>query len=213
VRLAGNLKTPTFIEERMLAAQGYRQVAGIDEAGRGPLAGPVVAAAVILPPDFDAPWLKLVRDSKQLSPSLRQVLFQHIYGAALSVGVGRVDARVIDILGIARATRLAMKLAVEQLQPPAESLLIDYLSLPEVKLPQKGIVKGDCLCFSIACASIIAKVTRDRIMVELDRAYPGYRLAAHKGYGTRGHLDCLRQLGPSPIHRCSFRPVRDMIDK
>jgi len=213
VRLASNLRAPTFIEEKMLAARGYSRVAGIDEAGRGPLAGPVVAAAVILPSDIDAPWLKLVRDSKQLPPSIREVLYRHIQEEALSVGVGRADAKVIDILGIVRATRLAMKAAVEQLQPPAESLLIDHLSLPEIELPQKGITRGDCLCFSIACASIIAKVTRDHMMVELDRAYPGYGLAGHKGYGTREHLECLHRLGPSPIHRRSFRPVREMIER
>ena len=127
MRLASNLKEPTFIEEKMLAAHGYSRVAGIDEAGRGPLAGPVVAAAVILPSDIDAPWLKLVRDSKQLPPSIREVLYRHIQEEALSVGVGQADAKVIDILGIVRATRLAMKSAVEQLQPPAESLLIDHL--------------------------------------------------------------------------------------
>jgi len=213
MRLASNLRAPSFVEEKILAAQGYGRVAGIDEVGRGPLAGPVVAAAVILPPDFDTPWLRLVRDSKQLTPSIREYLFPRIYKVALGIGVGVTDSKVIDILGIARATRLAMKSAVEQLKPPPESLLIDHISLPEVKLPQKRITKGDCLCFSIACASIIAKVTRDHLMVELDRTYPGYGLADHKGYGTREHLDCLHRLGPSPIHRRSFRPVRDMIEK
>jgi ribonuclease HII len=203
---------PSFAEETLLATQGYHRVAGIDEAGRGPLAGPVVAAAVVLPPDFFAPWLKLVRDSKQLPPVLREDLFYKIREAALGVGVGQVDSALIDSLGIARATRLAMKIAVEQLRPPPESLLIDYVSLPEVRLPQKPIKKGDALCFSIACASIIAKVTRDHRMIELDKMYPGYRLAYHKGYGTREHLDCLRRLGPSPIHRRSFRPVRDLIE-
>lgn len=211
--MTSNLRAPSFVEEKILAAQGYGRVAGIDEVGRGPLAGPVVAAAVILPPDFDAPWLRLVRDSKQLTPSIREYLFPRIYKVALGVGVGVTDSKVIDILGIARATRLAMKSAVDQLKPPPESLLIDHIALPEVKLPQKRITKGDCLCFSIACASIIAKVTRDHLMVELDRTYPGYGLADHKGYGTREHLDCLHRLGPLPIHRRSFRPVRDMIKK
>ena len=211
--MVGNLRVPSFEEEEMMAAQGYRRVAGIDEAGRGPLAGPVVAAAVILPTDFDAPWLSLVKDSKQLRPPLREFLFRRINEVALGIGVGQVEARVIDILGIARATRLAMKWAVDQLQPPPESLLIDHFTLPEVKLPQKGITKGDCLCFSIACASIIAKVTRDRLMIELDSIYPGYRLARHKGYCTREHVDCLQRLGPSPIHRNSFKPVRELIGK
>ncbi len=207
------LQLPSFAEEKMLRAQGYRLIAGIDEAGRGPLAGPVVAAAVILPCGVNTPWLSLVKDSKQLTPSRRELLFHHIYEVAIGIGVGVVDSEVIDNQGIVKATRLAMKQAVEQLQPPPEWLLIDYMSLPEVELPQKGITRGDSLCFSIACASIIAKVTRDRMMIELDRAYPGYRLARHKGYATEEHVNCLRRLGPSPIHRCSFRPVRDMIEK
>jgi len=120
---------------------------------------------------------------------------------------------IIDAQGIIKATRLAMKLAIDQLSPPPESLLIDYMRLPEVPLPQKGITYGDRLCFSIACASIIAKVARDRLMIELDRNYPGYGLAQHKGYGTEKHLSCLHQLGPSSIHRRSFRPVRDIINK
>jgi len=119
---------------------------------------------------------------------------------------------IIDAQGIIKATQLAMKLAIDQLSPPPESLLIDYMRLPEVPLPQKGITYGDRLCFSIACASIIAKVARDRLMIELDRNYPGYGLAQHKGYGTEKHLSCLHQLGPSPIHRQSFRPVRDIIE-
>ncbi len=197
----------------MFEAQGYRRVAGIDEVGRGPLAGPVVAAAVILPCDLDVPWLNLVKDSKQLSQSRRELLFHHIHEVAAGIGIGLVQSEVIDGLGIVKATRLAMKLAIDQLQPPPESLLIDYMSLPEVKLPQKGITKGDSLCFSIACASIIAKVTRDHLMIDLDKTYPGYRLARHKGYGTREHFACLRRLGPSPIHRRSFRPVRDMLEQ
>ena len=204
---------PSFVEERMLEAQGYRRVAGIDEVGRGPLAGPVVAAAVIVPCDLDAPWLNLVRDSKQLSQSRRELLFHHIHEVATGIGIGLVQPEGIDDLGIVKATRVAMKLAVDQLWPPPESLLIDYMSLPEAKLPQKGITKGDSLCFSIACASIIAKVTRDHLMIELDRTYPGYGLTHHKGYGTREHLACLRRLGPSPIHRRSFKPVKDMLEQ
>jgi len=202
---------PSFVEERVLEAQGYRYIAGIDEVGRGALAGPVVAAAVILPQDINTPWLKLVRDSKQLTPAVREVLFQSIQRIAVAVGIGSASCEEIDVLGIVKATQLAMKLAVERLSPPPETLLIDYMFLPEVKLPQKGIINGDSLCFSIACASIIAKVTRDSLMVELDRAHPGYGLAQHKGYGTRGHLSCLHRLGPSPIHRRSFKPVKDII--
>jgi ribonuclease HII len=205
-----NTARPTFVEENILWQHGYRYVAGIDEAGRGPLAGPVVAAAVILPGDFEAEWKHLVNDSKQVTPSVREKLFHCISDIALSVGVGIVDVEVIDSRGIVKATRLAMKRAVAQLQPQADSLLIDYLYLPEIRLPQKGITHGDCLCFSIACASIIAKVTRDHLMVEIDKTYPGYGFAEHKGYGTPEHIECLHHLGPSPIHRRSFQPVKEL---
>ncbi len=197
----------------MLEAQGYQYIAGIDEAGRGSLAGPVVAAAVILPCHIDTPWLNQVKDSKQLSPAKRELLFHHIHEAAISMGIGVVPHQIVDAEGIIKATRLAMKLAINQLSSPPEFLLIDYMRLPEVKLPQKGITNGDSLCFSIACASIIAKVSRDHIMKELDGIYPGYGLAQHKGYGTKGHLACLRRLGPSPIHRQSFKPVKDVIQQ
>jgi ribonuclease HII len=173
----------------------------------------VVAAAVILPRRINTPWQSLVKDSKQLSPARRELLFHHIREIAVAVGIGSADCEVVDARGIIKATQLAMKLAVEQLSPPPDTLLIDYMYLPGVKLPQKGITNGDSLCFSIACASIIAKVTRDRLMMELDKAYPGYGLARHKGYGTREHLDCLGQLGPSPIHRQSFKPVKDIIQR
>ena len=213
VKLTKNLQTPSFTEEEMLEAQGYQHIAGIDEAGRGSLAGPVVAAAVILPYHIDTPWLNQVKDSKQLSPARRESLSHHIHQVAISIGIGVVPHKVIDARGIIKATRLAMKLAIGQLSSPPEFLLIDYMRLPEVSLPQKGITNGDCLCFSIACASIMAKVSRDHMMRELDGTYPGYGLAQHKGYGTKGHLACLRRLGPSPIHRRSFRPVRDIKEK
>ena len=206
-----NISRPTFNEENDIWQSGYRYIAGIDEAGRGPLAGPVVAAAVILPGDFKADWKPLVNDSKQVSPSSREKLFPYIGEMAISIGVGMSDIQTIDSKGIAKATRLAMKKAVDQLNPPAEFLLVDYFHIPEIKLPQKGITHGDCLCFSIACASIIAKVTRDHLMIELDETYPEYKFAEHKGYGTPEHLECLRRLGPSPIHRCSFQPVRELM--
>ncbi|MGD9116198.1 MAG: ribonuclease HII [Dehalococcoidia bacterium] len=202
---------PSFIEEERLVAEGYRLIAGVDEVGRGALAGPVVAAAVILPEALDASDMEGVADSKQLSPAERERLFIHIHKIALSVGVGAVPHHVIDEWGIIRATRLAMKQAVEQLSPSPQSLLIDYMQLPEVNLYQRGIAHGDDLCFSIACASIIAKVTRDRLMVEFDGEYPGYGMARHKGYGTRQHIACLAELGVCPIHRRSFRPVREMV--
>jgi ribonuclease HII len=202
---------PTFNEENAVRQSGYLYIAGIDEVGRGPLAGPVVAAAVILPGDFEADWKLLVNDSKQLSPVVRAELFPYITEIAVSFGIGQSDVKTIDSRGIAKATRLAMKKAVDQLTPPADFLLVDFFNIPEIKLPQKGITHGDCLSFSIACASIIAKVTRDHLMEEMDKIYPEYKFAEHKGYGTPEHLECLQRLGPSPIHRCSFQPVRDMM--
>jgi len=202
---------PSFIEEQLLEAQGYERIAGVDEVGRGALAGPVVAAAVILPRGVDTPWIGEVRDSKQLTPAKRELLFNLIYGTAVAVGIGATAHELIDKMGIVAATRLAMKEAVELLSPPAESLLIDYMRLPEVGLPQKGITNGDDLCYSIACASIIAKVARDRLMVTFDSVYPGYGLARHKGYGTREHFARLVKLGPCPIHRRTFRPVKQIV--
>ena len=201
---------PSFIEEERLVAQGYRLIAGVDEAGRGALAGPVVAAAVILPDDVDAASLDGVRDSKLISPAKRELLYYHIYEMAVSVGVGVASHSIVDSQGVIRATHMAMRQAVERLSPSPESLLIDHLRLPELELPQKGITHGDNLCFSIACASIIAKVARDWLMEELDRLYPGYGLARHKGYGTRQHVARLARLGACPIHRRSFRPVREI---
>ena len=202
------LQIPSFVEERKLQDRGYRLIAGIDESGRGPLAGPVVAAAVIMPCQLEAPWLAQVKDSKQLSPARRDFLYNHIQETAITIGVGIVSSDIIDHRGIIRATRLAMKQAIDRLSPLPESLLIDYMLLPEVPLPQKGITHGDSLCFSIACASIVAKVTRDHLMLETDSTYPGYGFAQHKGYGTKEHFSCLRRLGPSPIHRRSFRPIK-----
>lgn len=191
--------------------QGYRYIAGVDEVGRGALAGPVVAAAVILPCRFKAAWLRHVNDSKLLTPDKREYLFDHIQEAAISTGVGIVSHRIIDTRNIVRATRMAMKRAIAQLSPAADTLLIDFLSLPEVPISQKGIVNGDGLCFSIACASIIAKVTRDHLMIEMDAVYPGYKLGKHKGYCTEEHVAHLNRLGPSPIHRRSFHPVKEML--
>jgi ribonuclease HII len=204
---------PSFIEEEELRAEGYRLIAGVDEVGRGALAGPVAAAAVILPSRIDTPWQDEIRDSKQLSPARREYLFQHITETAISAGIGMVPPELIDAQGIVKATKSAMKTAIERLSPAPDCLLIDYLLLPEVPLPQKGITNGDRLCFSIACASIIAKVARDRFMIQLDREYPGYGLARHKGYGTMEHLSCLCRMGACPIHRRSFRPVREVSEQ
>ncbi len=202
-------RVPSLAEEKLLTRQGYRFIAGIDEVGRGSLAGPVMAAAVIMPLGLRAAWKKSVRDSKLLTPEKREELYEPIRQVAVSVGIGSVDCFTIDALGIARATQIAMLQAVNQLSPPADSLLIDYFTIPDTTLPQKGVVNGDTLCFSIACASIIAKVTRDRLMTEFDDQYPGYLFARHKGYSTEEHLDCLHKLGPCPIHRRAYQPVKD----
>ncbi len=201
---------PTFREENILQKQGYKFVAGIDEVGRGCLAGPVAAAAVILHPGYKTGWLKQIRDSKKLTADKREYLSVEIRKAAVAVGIGFVSAEEIDNHGIVRATRQAMKKAIGQLSPSADSLLIDYFRLPDIELPQKGVLDGDSLCISIACASIIAKVARDHLMVELDGTYPGYRFANHKGYGTKEHRSCLEKLGLSPIHRHSFGLVGAM---
>ena len=202
---------PSFAEEKLLQAEGYRLIAGVDEVGRGALAGPVVAAAVILPDKVKGRWVAEVRDSKLLSPVRRELLAQHIQESAISFGIGAVSHRVIDALGIVSASRLAMKQAISKLFPPPQYLLIDYFRLPEVPLPQKGVIDGDSLCLSIACASIVAKVFRDHLMMKLDRIYTGYRLAENKGYCTDEHVAGIFRLGPSPIHRRSFQPVKDSI--
>lgn len=199
----------SFTEEKALEAQGYRVVAGVDEVGRGCLAGPVVAAAVVLPYHPGASWFDEVNDSKLLTPLKREFLCSRIKEVAIAIGIGEISSEIIDAKGIVTATRMAMKQAIEQLSPVPDYVLIDYLTLPEVCLPQKGITDGDFLCFSIACASIVAKVTRDRQMVEMDAKYPGYSLAQNKGYGTQEHISSLLRLGPCPIHRRSFQPVRD----
>ncbi len=204
---------PSLIEENGLGAKGYRFIAGVDEAGRGALAGPVVAAAVILPLSPDFPWLKSVRDSKEIPRAKREPLFDLIKRDAIAVSVGIIASQTIDVINILNATRIAMRHAVEQLSCSADFLLIDALRLSQLRIPQKPIIHGDKLCVSIACASIIAKVTRDRIMVELDQVHPGYGLARHMGYGTKYHLSCLNERGPTAIHRYSFTPVREAARK
>jgi len=203
---------PSFAEEQALVKRGCRLIAGIDEVGRGPLAGPVLAAAVILPLDLDTPWLHMVNDSKKLSEKTREQLFPLIHEAAIAVGIGEVSAEAIDKHGIARATKMAMKAAISELDPQPDALLIDFVRLTEVNLLQRCIPKGDCKSISIACASIIAKVTRDRLMIEMDKTYPGYGFADHKGYATRYHLDNIERLGACPIHRKCFSPFRLELD-
>ena len=225
------VQKPNLREEMALYAGGYRHIAGLDEAGRGSWAGPVVAGAVILPiirpdlpqepvlseacpePSRRIEGLEGVRDSKQLTPRQRERQYGIIKSAALAMGVGIVPPEEIDEIGIVPATRQAMGMAIAQLAPPPDFLLVDYLSLPELSTSQKSITRGDALSLSIAAASIVAKVTRDRLMVELGARYPGYGFARHKGYGTPQHRESLARLGPSPIHRLSFAPMRLMLDR
>jgi ribonuclease HII len=202
---------PNLTEERSLWLQGLDLVAGVDEVGRGPLAGPVVAAAVILSPSSDFRWLFHVRDSKQLSPSRRRELAAYIWRDALAVGVGFVSHTAVDRLRIAEATRQAMLRAVGELRRRPQYLIIDALSLPACSLPQKGIIGGDASCISIAAASIVAKVARDRYMQGQDLRFSGYDFARNKGYPTRRHLEALHRLGPCDLHRRSFAPVRDLV--
>ena len=184
-------------------------MAGIDEAGRGALAGPVAAGAIIFPPQPDlAVRLHGVRDSKQMAPGERQEWAPRLKELALAWGVGLASAAEIDALGILPATRLAVQRAVRQLAIPPQHLLVDYLQLPEISLPQTALVKGDARALSIAAASILAKTSRDALLCELDGRWPGYGFAQHKGYGTAAHLRALGRLGPCPEHRRTFRGVR-----
>ena len=194
-----------------LLSQGYSFIAGLDEAGRGCLAGPVVAAAVILPLSDDClTCFAGVRDSKQVTPLARERLYELIMQQALAVGIGTGSVELIDECNILQATKHAMRSALAQLTIPPQALLLDALILPGIKLPQRSIIKGDELCLSIAAASIIAKVTRDRIMIQLHEQYPAYGFAQHKGYCTEAHLAALRQHGVTPHHRRSFAPVREL---
>jgi ribonuclease HII len=200
---------PDLAFENELWQHGYRYLAGIDEAGRGALAGPVFAAAVILPaPRADLiPALHGVNDSKQLTPSQRAHWAAHLPHIATAWAVASASAAEIDQLGILPATRLAAVRALHALSPAPEALLLDYLLLPTENLPQTPLVKGDARSLSIAAASILAKTARDAHLCTLDQTYPGYGFAAHKGYGTPQHLAALQTYGPCPIHRRSFAPL------
>jgi ribonuclease HII len=198
-------------ENEVWQKTGTTAVAGLDEAGRGALAGPVVAGAVILPLQ-DAQRLRAlidVDDSKRLTPATRERLFDLITANVPAYGVGCVPASVIDQHGIIAATKQAMTEALNQLQTPAEHLLIDgRIRLARINLPQQSIIRGDSLSISIAAASILAKVTRDRLMIELDDLYPAYGFARHKGYGTAYHCQAISRHGPTPEHRLTFAPLR-----
>ena len=197
-----------------LFAQGHSCIAGLDEAGRGCLAGPVVAAAVILPLKADTPErFAGVNDSKQLTMLTRERLYDVIYQHALAIGVGFGSVELIDERNILQATKQAMRNALAQLSLAPQALLLDALLLKDIALPQRSLIKGDSRSLSIAAASIIAKVTRDRFMVQLHEQYPAYGFAQHKGYGTEMHLAALREHGVTPHHRRSFAPVRERAEQ
>lgn len=194
------VKNLWYYENRLINA-GYKMVAGIDEAGRGPLAGPVVAAAVILPQKI---FIEGINDSKKVSIKKREALFEIINEKALSIGIGIIDHTTIDEINILNATKEAMKMAVEKLSISPKYLLIDALKLTDINIKQTAIIKGDSKSISIAAASIIAKVTRDRIMDQFNEIYPQYGFIKHKGYGTKDHYENIADYGISPIHRKSF---------
>ncbi|MCX5718885.1 MAG: ribonuclease HII [Nitrospirae bacterium] len=196
-----------FQHDEDLRQKGFTRIAGIDEAGRGPLAGPVVAAAVVL---SEGIRIKRLRDSKKVPEKEREFLFYEILNFSLDIGVGIVGHEEIDTLNILRATKYAMKYAVEDLSITPDLLIIDALSLPLIPIKQLPLIKGDNKSAAVAAASIIAKFLRDRIMLEFHRQYPHYNFNKHKGYSTREHLDMLRLYGPCPIHRKSFHRVMSL---
>lgn len=205
---------PNLVFEQEQWNAGHLCVAGVDEAGRGPLAGPVSAAVVILPADLRVgKLLHGVRDSKQMTAGEREEWSVRIRGACLYWAVGVASNEEIDSLGIVPATRLAVMRAIEQIACRPDHLLVDFLALPGCTIPQTALVKGDARSLSIAAASVLAKTARDAWMMEADRTYPGYGFAAHKGYGTPAHLHALERLGPCAIHRRSFGPVRAKCEK
>ena len=196
--------------EKELYKEGYTLIAGVDEAGRGPLVGPVVAGAVILPVNYSCPGLN---DSKQISEKKREKLYDIIMQDAIAVGVGVVDAKTIDEINILEASRLAMKLAIEDLKIKPEYVLSDAMKLTNIDIPYKDIIHGDALSLSIAAGSIIAKVTRDRMLLELDKKYPQYGFAKHKGYPTKAHLEAIQKYGLFEEYRFSYKPVSKLMKK
>lgn len=195
--------------EKRLWTEGYKLIAGVDEAGRGPLVGPVVAGAVILPENYN---LEGLNDSKQLSEKKRNLFFDQIMKDAVAVGVGIVDAKTIDEINIYAASRLAMKKALENLKVKPDYVLTDAMPI-ELDMPVKAIIHGDALSLSIAAGSVIAKVTRDRLMEELDQLHPEYEFKNHKGYPTKRHLELLSKYGPLENYRFTYKPVRALMDK
>jgi ribonuclease HII len=201
---------PNLDKEMTLREQGFRFIAGLDEAGRGAWAGPVVAAAVMLPLDRSdlIAVLAGLDDSKKLRPNQREQFFELIHEVALAVGVGLVPAALVDELNVLEATRQAMQQALSELKMPPDYLLLDHVRMPAVALPQAAFPKADRLSLTVATASVVAKVTRDRLMVQYNQEYPGYAFDRHKGYGTAAHQVVLAELGPCPLHRMSYKPVK-----
>ncbi|NWH04199.1 ribonuclease HII [Desulfobacter latus] len=202
-----NAPTDMLTFEKQAMLNGYKMIAGIDEAGRGPLAGPVVSAAVVLPDKFDVPG---INDSKKLSEKKREALFPVIQKHAVAFGIGLADHEEIDQINILQASLLSMKRAVEDLKLTPDYLLIDGRFTIDSTIEQRSIIKGDTLSLSIAAASILAKVTRDRIMADLDLQYPEYGFKRHKGYPTKAHKEAILTHGPCPIHRRNFKGVKDI---
>ena len=194
--------------EKELYQAGYQTIAGIDEVGRGPLAGPVVAAAVILPPGCK---IKGLNDSKKIPKKKHQEIYQAVLDKALAVGIGLMNSEIIDQVNIYEATKLAMKEALSKLSLKPDYLLIDAMKL-DIDIPQESIIKGDANSLSIAAASIVAKVTRDKLMADYDKEYPGYDFAQNAGYGTKSHLQGLERHGVTPIHRKTFEPIKSMYE-
>ena len=202
---------PNLDIENDVRSLNHKYIAGVDEVGRGPLAGPVVSAAVILPNDLtgDEGWLAVINDSKKLSKAKREKAYEVIRREAISVSVGIKDSKVIDSVGILPATISSMLTALERLEVRPDFVLFDFIPLKDCEYPYRTVVKGDTKSYSISAASIIAKVTRDKIMLEADDQYPGYDFSGHKGYGTAKHLAAIASLGPCGIHRRSFSPIKN----
>jgi len=198
-----------LLHEKNLNNRGYRSIAGVDEAGRGPLAGPVVAGAVIIK---DIRFKERIDDSKKLTANKREKAYREILKKSI-VGIGIVDEKIVDDINIYQATKKAMQIAISKLKIPPDYVIVDGNMKIATKCPLKCIVEGDSKSLSIAAASIVAKVTRDRIMVEYDKLYPQYGFAKHKGYGTKEHMAAIKNHGASPIHRCSFHPIKDLQTK
>lgn len=206
--MAHRVVVPDWSREEAHHAAGLRIVVGIDEVGRGPIAGPVAAGAVAFDPRQRSPWMADLRDSKMLTAAARERLDVFIREEALAVGIGAASAAEIDTIGIAPASRLAMIRALDALHLRPQHLLLDAFAIPELDIPQTPIIGGDRFCISIAAASIVAKVARDEWMTHFDELYPGYGFASHKGYAAPEHLRAVEELGPCPIHRRSFNPSR-----